>query len=175
MDPERPRQMAAVMFSNFPEDPPMTWAISQSTHEEARQLRDRLVAFNRLQVPFTQDPGQVELNLHIKDRQQRIIAGINAVIYCWQVLYVDVLFVEEGQRRNRLGTILLREAESRAMAMGARLAHLDTFDFQARDFYLKNGYQVYGVLEDCPEGHRRYHLKKHLQGEANGGVPGILE
>jgi hypothetical protein len=133
------------------------------------------VAFNRLQVPFTQNPGHVDLNLHIKDREQRIIAGINAVLYCWQVLYVDILFGEEGQPRHRLGTILLQEAENRALAMGAKLAHLDTFDFQAKDFCLKNGYQVYGVLEDCPEGHKRYHLKKHLQGEANGGVPGFLE
>ncbi len=58
----------------------MTWVINQSTSEEARQLGENLVAFNRLQVPFTQDPGRVELNLHIKDDQQRIIAGINSVL-----------------------------------------------------------------------------------------------
>ena len=46
--------------------------------------------------------------------------------------------------------------------LGAALAHLDTFDFQARDFYLKNGYDVFGLLDDCPEGHTRYYLSKHL-------------
>jgi GNAT superfamily N-acetyltransferase len=152
----------------------MTWVINQSTSEEARQLGDHLMAFNRLQVPFTQDPGLVELNLHIKDGQQRIVAGINSVLYCWQVLYIETLFVDEGLRHHRLGTLLLHEVESRAMAMGARLAHLDTFDFQTKDFFLNNDYHVYGVLEDCPEGHRRYHMKKHLQGEVGGGMPGIL-
>jgi len=31
----------------------MTWVINQSTSEEARQLGEHLMAFNRLQVPFT--------------------------------------------------------------------------------------------------------------------------
>ncbi|PPE03578.1 hypothetical protein HCUR_00960 [Holospora curviuscula] len=25
-----------------------------------------------------------------------------------------------------------------------------TFDFQVKDFYLKQGYEIFGVLEDCP-------------------------
>jgi hypothetical protein len=41
-----------------------------------------------------------------------------------------------------------------------RELHLDTFDFQAKDFYVKHGYEVFGVLEDCPEGHVRYFMKK---------------
>lgn len=45
---------------------------------------------------------------------------------------------------------------------GGKLVHLDTFDFQAKDFYLKNGYEVFGVLEDCPKGHKRYYLKKNI-------------
>ena len=46
--------------------------------------------------------------------------------------------------------------------MKIRLIHLDTFDFQAKDFYLKHGYEVFGVLDDCPKGHKRYYMKKVL-------------
>ena len=46
--------------------------------------------------------------------------------------------------------------------MGAYLSHLDTFDFQAKDFYLKHGYEIFGTLENCPPNHNRYYLKKAL-------------
>ena len=61
-----------------------------------------------------------------------------------------------------LGSKLLAEVERTAVEAGCTLIHLDTFDFQAKDFYLRHGYEVFGVLEDCPEGHCRYYLKKKL-------------
>ena len=41
---------------------------------------------------------------------------------------------------------------------------LDTLSFQARPFYEKLGYRVYGQLEDFPagSGHTRYYLTKTL-------------
>jgi hypothetical protein len=61
-----------------------------------------------------------------------------------------------------LGTILLNKVEEKAKQLGATLSHLDTFDFQAKDFYLKHGYEVFGVLDDCPKDHKRYYMKKVL-------------
>tara|TARA_R110002124_G_scaffold52032_2_gene150095 strand:+ start:12887 stop:13060 length:174 start_codon:yes stop_codon:yes gene_type:complete len=57
---------------------------------------------------------------------------------------------------------LLRKAEIEAKSMGASLSHLDTFDWQAKDFYLKSDYEIFGVLDDCPVGHNRYYMKKIL-------------
>jgi hypothetical protein len=28
---------------------------------------------------------------------------------------------------------------------------------------MKNGFEVFGILDDCPKGHRRYYLKKSLE------------
>jgi len=53
-------------------------------------------------------------------------------------------------------------AEVEARKRGARYAYLDTFDFQAPEFYKKYGYEVFGVLEDFPSGHTRYFMKKQL-------------
>ena len=39
---------------------------------------------------------------------------------------------------------------------------LDTFSFQARRFYEKLGYVVFGELPDYPAGHSRYFLQKRL-------------
>ncbi|MBV1820626.1 hypothetical protein [Anaerosalibacter bizertensis] len=43
-----------------------------------------------------------------------------------------------------------------------KLIHLDTFDFQAKDFYIKHGYEVFGILDDCPSGHKMYYMKKNI-------------
>ena len=41
---------------------------------------------------------------------------------------------------------MLAEVESAAKEKGCYLIHLDTFDFQAKEFYEKQGYAVFGVL-----------------------------
>lgn len=77
-------------------------------------------------------------------------------------MFISVLFVDEPYRGRGLGTWLLKHVEEKAKSTGIRLIHLDTFDFQAKDFYLRQGYEIFGVLEDCPKGHSRYYLKKLL-------------
>ncbi|VYU00842.1 Uncharacterised protein [Clostridium tertium] len=42
------------------------------------------------------------------------------------------------------------------------LIHLDTFDFQATDFYIKYGYKVFLVLDCSPMEHKRYYMKKNI-------------
>ena len=59
---------------------------------------------------------------------------------------------------------LLAEAEAAARQLGARNVMLDTFDWQAEAFYLRQGYTVYGRLPDCPPGHERIYLRKPLSG-----------
>ena len=58
------------------------------------------------------------------------------------------------------GRRLLLEAEARAARRGCRGAWLGTFGFQARGFYEKQGYAVFGALQDCPPGHARFFLSK---------------
>lgn len=135
--------------------------ILTATKEEIDFVDNKLGEFNLSQVPATQDPTLVLKNYVIKDKGL-IIAGIKADVYHWGILYVDVLFVDENHRHKGLGSTLLQKVEQEAKEMGAKLVHTDTFDFQALDFYLKHGYEVFGVLEDCPKDHKRYYLKKKM-------------
>ncbi len=64
--------------------------------------------------------------------------------------------------RQGLGKELLRRAEDEARACGCVGAHLDTFSFQARGLYEKQGYAAFGALPDCPPGHARFFLSKRL-------------
>ena len=134
--------------------------IIPASQEEAEVINNKLFEFDKSQG-LLQERIPILKNYVIKDNGA-IIAGINIAIYHWGILYIDVLFVDEQYRGQRLGSVLLAKVESEAKAMGATLVRLDTFDFQAKDFYLKHGYEILGVLEDCPKGHTLYYLKKNL-------------
>lgn len=138
-----------------------TFAICPATNEDMDHIHNKIIEFNKANVPFTQSEEPIYKNYIIKD-DGKIVAGINAMIYHWGILYVDVLFVDDNYRGRNFGTDLLNKVESEAKNMAAKLAHLDTFDFQAKDFYIKNGYKVFGVLENCPAGHKRYYFSKSL-------------
>lgn len=102
---------------------------------------------------------QVCFVLHGPDRD---IAGGLIGETQWGWFYINLLFVKEELRGRGYGHRLLTLAEEAARQHGARNAYLDTFSFQAPDFYQRHGYQVFGELRDFPPGHQRYYLMKQL-------------
>lgn len=88
-----------------------------------------------------------------------VIGGLwGRTAFAW--LFVELLFVPEALRGAGLGVSLVRRAETEAVRRGCRGAWLDTFSFQARGFYERLGYTVFGTLEDYPPGHRRFFMLK---------------
>lgn len=78
-------------------------------------------------------------------------------------MHISLLWVDERFRRSGLGTALLKLAETEAKSRGARGVLVDTFSFQAPDFYKMRGYSAYGQVEDCPEaGMTWFRFKKAL-------------
>ncbi|WP_426125288.1 GNAT family N-acetyltransferase [Pararhizobium sp. PWRC1-1] len=76
--------------------------------------------------------------------------------------FVKYLAVPDEYRGQGLGSRLLAEAEAIARARGYIGVWLDTFEFQARPFYEKLGYTVFGELEGAPNAIPRYFLKKRF-------------
>ncbi len=139
----------------------MTREIIPATEKEAKLIDDKIDAFNKSIMSPDMEENIIKKNYVIKDANQ-VIAGITAIIY-HNSLYVDVLFVDEEYRGQDLGSELLSKVETEAKEIGAMLSHLATFDFQAKDFYLKAGYEIFGILDGCPKvGHKSYYLKKKL-------------
>lgn len=133
--------------------------IEKCTKDEQDYLIDRLVEYNLSQVKSEQKKNFIDLSIKFVE-EDKIIAGIIAKMYCWNIVYVDTLWVDANYRGRRIGEMLLARLENEAKSKGAKLIHLDTFDFQAKEFYEKQGYEVFGKLEDCPENHCRYYMKK---------------
>jgi GNAT superfamily N-acetyltransferase len=77
-------------------------------------------------------------------------------------LHVDLLFVPESARGTGIGRRLMMDAEAEAIRRGCRGSWLDTYSFQARGFYEKLEYTVFGTIEDFPPGHSRFFLRKTL-------------
>ena len=137
-------------------------AIDKITADDARRISQSLVEFNASSVPFTQEKPFENVGFSIRNENGELIGGILGTVYCWNCLSVEALWIKDECRGQGLGTQLLTTLEDEARSMGCHLAHLDTFDFQAKAFYEKRGYSVFGRLDDCPEGHTRYYLKKSL-------------
>ena len=138
----------------------MNYKIENCKDGDAEYIIDRLVEYNLSQVPARQEELFDTLDKKITDDNGKIIAGCIAKMYCWNIAYIDTLWVDSEYRGKGLGSKQLAEIEKTAKARGCYLIHLDTFDFQAKEFYKKHGYEVFGVLDDCPEGHCRYYFCK---------------
>ena len=134
-----------------------------------RTVRANLSAFNDTRSNVlrgfreTGEDHQVPLDVYAFDGDD-LVAGLVADTWGhW--LQVDLLWVHEDRRGSGLGGQLLALAEQRARDdRGCVGARLDTWGFQAKPFYEKLGYTVFGVLEDYPPGETEYLLAKRLDG-----------
>jgi GNAT superfamily N-acetyltransferase len=129
--------------------------------KQALKVDAELVRWNAEAVPFTQKRPFQRLQYGVKE-DGALIAGAGGMLYCWGILYVDVVWVAEPHRHRGIGKQLMNHLEEKARKLGCTLVHLDTFDFQAKGFYEKLGYTLFGTLDECPPGHKRLFLKKAL-------------
>jgi len=101
------------------------------------------------------------VNLFRRDGGDEIQGGLLAAIW-GGVMYVRILWVARALRGKGYGQRLLAAAEQRAIERGCRHVFLDTFNFQAPDFYVKQGYEIYARADDWPVGHAHFFLRKAL-------------
>lgn len=134
--------------------------IHDAEKEETDHIVQQLIYYNSTKVHFEKEPPFLHINRCIKEGNE-VIGGILSEMY-WNILYIDILWVKEEYRHKGYATALLTDAENTAKEMNCKLSHLYTYDFQAKDLYEKLGYKVFGILEDCPEGHSRYYMSKKL-------------
>jgi GNAT superfamily N-acetyltransferase len=97
----------------------------------------------------------------LRDNTGEIVGGLYGNTL-WGWLEISLLWVAESQRGARLGSRIMAAAEQEAIARGCRYAKVETFSFQALEFYRKQGYEVFAELNDFPVGESLYFLKKRL-------------
>ena len=90
-----------------------------------------------------------------------IVGGLwGATGFGW--LSTQLLVVPADMRGHGIGTKIMQCAEQEATTRGCHGAWLDTFEFQARAFYERMGYECFGELANYPSGFSRFFMKKAL-------------
>ncbi|MER5358872.1 GNAT family N-acetyltransferase [Streptomyces sp. NPDC002785] len=130
----------------------------------SRRLRDENTAGSPELRALRTDPAGQELPLEVwvLDELGAVAGGLTGRTWGhW--LHVDQLWVDARHRGCGLGSRLLAEAERVAVADRAcTRSRLETWGFQAPDFYRKRGYEVIGQVENYPPGVTEFILIKNL-------------
>jgi GNAT superfamily N-acetyltransferase len=103
-----------------------------------------------------------EFSIFLKDSTGKIFGGIQAM-YDSEAIYIEALWVEKTLRKQGYGTKLLATAEREAIEHGCIFSLVDTWDFQAEEFYAKHGYIQIGELKNYWHGHSKIFLRKNLR------------
>lgn len=132
------------------------------TKSESEYIGEKLLEYNLGMKALEQKEPFIEINRCIKNSDGDVIGGILAIAALWNILHIDTMWVKQEFRGNRIASRLLQDVEEYAKRLGCHISYLETYDFQAKDFYINNGYEIFGVLEDCPKEHTCYSLSKRL-------------
>jgi GNAT superfamily N-acetyltransferase len=108
-----------------------------------------------------EDKNPKELGVYVEDEKGDMLAGLIGNTHGnW--MSVKYLWVNEKLRGQNIGSQILKKAEETAKERGCKYAFLDTFSFQAPEFYKKYGYKEQFVLEQYPVEGKRYYFTKNL-------------
>lgn len=100
-------------------------------------------------------------SVFLKDESNHVRGGVFGWLHS-EAVYITTLWLEEDLRTQGFGTKLLLTAEAEAIKYGCQYSILDTYSFQAEDFYLKNGYERMAEIENYLFRHSKIFLKKKL-------------
>ena len=140
----------------------MELTIRKTTKPEDEEfVKAQLIQYNLMAAPPVQSYISIPVNFVLESEEGNISGGLLGKLYrgC---LFIDILWVSEDIRGLGYGAKLLQQAEWVAKNQGCNFVHLDTFSFQAPNFYEKQGYEIFGVLDSYSSGIKRYFLKKDL-------------
>ena len=133
--------------------------LTQSPTEEQRQaILQPLIEYNDAQTGGSKSEP---FALMVKDQNGEILGGLyGRMIFRW--MFIELLSVPEQGRGQGIGSKLMAQAEALAKEKNCYGLWLDTFDFQAPEFYRKLGFSQFGEIVDYPPGHKRHFFQKRL-------------
>ena len=130
--------------------------------EDVNAVRTPLIAFNTKAV--ARERNYHPFAFHVVEDGKVVGGATGHGSLDW--VFLELLFVPENMRGQGVGSALLGRVETFARDHGMIGVWLDTFSFQARPFYERQGYSVVGTIADYPVGGACYFMSKRLDGAA---------
>ena len=126
--------------------------------QDEEAIFKRLLEYNLARI---EDKNPKDLGIYLKNEEGEMLAGLIGNTHGnW--LTVKFLWVNDKLRGQSIGSKILRKAEETAKERGCKYVFLDTFSFQAPEFYKNYGYKEKFVLEEYPVKGKRYYFTKVL-------------
>ena len=121
-------------------------------------VENKLSTFDETYITYKMD-GNIQIGI---EEDGKVVAGLDACITAFKILYVSTVFVDEAYRRKGYGKMLIEEMEKRASGMGVNTIRLDTFSWQGKGFYEALNYEVVGSYENSIDGYAEYFFLKRI-------------
>ena len=116
------------------------------SHDHLEVVNTGLHEFNLAQLGESLIYNYFKVLVIAKAQDGSVVGGIHGDMG-WDWLHIDTLWVDKNRRGQGIGSKLLKKVEKEAISKGFYGSHLETTEFQAVNFYIKNGYKVFGTLE----------------------------
>lgn len=126
--------------------------------EQIGELEKCLEEYDRKHIQFKLE-GNVSIGIY---ENSQLIAGADACMTAFHILYVSTVYVAETYRRRGIGKKVMNEVERRAKLLGANMIRLDTFDWQGKEFYEALGYENVGSYENKEDRFSEFFFVKRL-------------
>lgn len=136
----------------------MHFRLENRESKKTQELGNLIRAYNQSK----REPSKSEpLNIYVEDEQGNLIAGMVAETFGnW--LEIEYLYVQEDFRGQGIGSNILNRAEKEARERKCNYSFVNTYQFQAPDFYKKHGYEEVFALKEYPYTGERYYYTKAL-------------
>lgn len=132
--------------------------LENTESQKSQEIGDLIRSYNRSKREKVESEP---LNLYVEDDKGELMAGLVAEIFGnW--IEIEYLFVKEDLRGQGIGSQLLQQAESEAKKRNCRYVFVNTYQFQAPNFYQKQGYKEVFTLKDYPYTGQRHYYQKDL-------------
>jgi ribosomal protein S18 acetylase RimI-like enzyme len=128
------------------------------TNDQVEDIEERLSAYDENYITYKME-GSIQIGIK---EDGKLIAGLDACMTAFKILYVSTVFVDEAYRRKGYGEKLILEMEKRAKELGADTIRLDTFSWQGKEFYEALGYEVVGHYKNKNDGYEEYFFLKNI-------------
>ena len=136
----------------------MYFRLENEESQKAQEIKNLIRAYNRSK---REEAESEPLNIYVEDEKGNLLAGLVAETFGnW--LEIEYLFVKEELRGQGIGSKLLQGAENEAKNRNCRFAFVNTYQFQAPDFYKRYGYKEVFALQEYPYTGQRFYYQKDL-------------